>query len=96
MMTLRTIDDVVAVGVGDTVVLEANPHRRHIILGNAGTAALYVRLGQKAAVNSGMPLPVGAIPIEVDAETIGNGVGLTVHCIASAAGGAIAIWCSQD
>lgn len=95
-MARRTVDNVIAVGTIDTIVASANPYRRHIIIGNAGTQTIYVRLGQAAALNSGMPFPVGVVPIELDYETIGNGIGLEIHAIAAAAGGALAIWASED
>lgn len=95
-MARRTTDTVITVGTSDGIVLSANPNRKHMIVSNCGTQSLFLRLGQAAAANSGIALPVNGNAIELDHETIGNGIGMDLHAIAAGAGGAIAIWSSED
>lgn len=95
-MTRRTGQVIAPVTTVSGVVLPGNPHRRHFIVGNAGADTAYLSLGSAAVASAGLPIPTGAIPIEVDAETIGDGVGLPIYAVTATGTTTLVFWVSQD
>lgn len=88
---LRAIYRIVTVGLSDTVIAQANPRRRALLISSDGTATLWVALGQAAANKSGLTLTAQTTVLALDAARYGSALTLETHALASVAGTQVAV-----
>lgn len=94
-MGLQTSQTIATVTTVSSEALQGNPARSHFIVGNAGAETAYLSLGQAAVAGQGLPIPSGQIPIEVDSDKLGHGVGLPIHAVTSTGTTTLVFWSSQ-
>lgn len=88
---LRGLFRIVTVGTSDTVIAQANPRRRALLVSSDGTATLWVALGQAAANKSGITVTAQTAWLPLDAAHFGTAMTLETHALASVAGTQVAV-----
>lgn len=76
-----------AIGVGSAEVLGPNPKRVSLLLSSSSLVRYTVGFGQDPVLDQGLTIQVGANPVYLHVDTVGECITREIRVVASAAGG---------